>query len=78
MTKIFVSNTHVALPGNAVKVCPDMIDPAMLEIMCANYTPITYSTIDKSGLWMDEHCIYALIPGAEGDDRYYRVMLSWM
>jgi len=76
--KIFVSNSYCSLPDNAVKVSVDLIDPAMLEIMCASHSPISYSSIDKLGLYMTEHEIYSRMPMVEGDKCYYRVMISYM
>jgi hypothetical protein len=76
--KIFVSNSYCSLPESAVEVSIDLIDPAILDIMCAHHSPISYSTIAKSGLWVNEHSVYCSMPMVEGDNRYYRVMISYM
>lgn len=78
MRKIFISNSYCQLPKDAVQVSVDLIDPAMMDIMCAEHSPISYSSIDKSGLWMSEHAIYAVMPMVEGDEKYYRVQISYM
>lgn len=73
MNKIFISHTKVALPKEAVQVDVDIIDPKLLEVMCAEHTPIIWKSLQS--VYVFHNFVYAPIPAL---DSYYRVEATWM
>lgn len=78
MRKFYSSHAHVELPSGAISISTDLVNEELLDILTAHHTPITYSSLNKTGLYALHSCIYAEIPMASGDNKYYRVEVGYM